>query len=49
MLPEVSSSKVREWLRQWESPESQNRLREVVPKAVLRYIDEHGLYRPGSR
>jgi hypothetical protein len=49
MLPEVSSSKVREWLRQRESPEFQSRLREVVPAAVLRYIDEHDLYRPGSR
>ena len=45
MLPDVSSSRVRGWLRQRESSESRERLREVVPVPVLRHIEEHDLYR----
>jgi nicotinate-nucleotide adenylyltransferase len=45
ILPDASSSRIREWLRQPPSAESQSRLREVVPAPVLRYIEAHDLYR----
>ncbi len=45
ILPDVSSSRIREWIRQRESAACQDRLREVVPASVLRYIEAHDLYR----
>lgn len=41
VLPEVSSSEVREFLREGRRDELEN----LVPRAVLSYIDAHDLYR----
>jgi nicotinate-nucleotide adenylyltransferase len=46
VLPEVSSTEIRTLLeRRTGDAASDPRLRDLVPHAVLRYIDEHGLYR----
>jgi nicotinate-nucleotide adenylyltransferase len=42
VLPEVSSTEVRELLRQ--RPPIDPRLRALVPQAVLQHIETHGLY-----
>jgi len=46
LLPEVSSTHVRELLRKAARPcAGHPELAPLVPHAVLRYIDQHGLYR----
>ena len=44
VLPEISSSEVRHWLRHRSSAHN-DALRHYVPRAVLDYIAEHDLYR----
>lgn len=47
VLPEVSSTRIRELLRSAPGARSADpELGRLVPAAVLRYIDEHDLYRP---
>jgi nicotinate-nucleotide adenylyltransferase len=46
LLPDVSSTRVRQALADRGAPESQALLAAALPHAVLSYIDEHGLYRP---
>ncbi len=46
-LPEVSSTELRERLRERDGDAAEDRwLRERMPAAVLEYIDAHGIYRP---
>ena len=46
VLPEVSSSEIRERLRKASRPcSSDSALAAVVPRDVLAYVDEQGLYR----
>ena len=45
LLPDVSSTEVREMLHRRRAPEVDAELAAVVPKAVLRYVDDRGLYR----
>ena len=45
LLPDVSSTEVREMLHRRGSPAVDAELVTVVPNAVLRYIDDRGLYR----
>lgn len=47
MLPDVSSTEVRNLLRDWaggRAPEAAAQLERLVPRAVLRFIRERGLY-----
>jgi nicotinate-nucleotide adenylyltransferase len=44
LLPDVSSTRVRELLRRRREPEVLLELGRLVPAAVLSYIDQHGLY-----
>jgi nicotinate-nucleotide adenylyltransferase len=46
LLPDVSSTRVRQALATRSAAESQALLAASLPRAVLSYIDEHGLYRP---
>jgi nicotinic acid mononucleotide adenylyltransferase len=46
LLPEVSSTAVRKRLQEVTGPRVDDReLSRLVPRAVLQYADEHGLYR----
>ncbi len=49
VLPEISSTDIRNWLAQRGDPaqmgEARRRLAEVVPERVLAYVDEQALYR----
>lgn len=45
VLPDVSSTHVRELLRRPPSPETERELGALVPPSVLAYVREHGLYR----
>lgn len=45
VLPEVSSTRIRELLRAADSESTERELRALVPGRVLRHIREHGLYR----
>jgi nicotinate-nucleotide adenylyltransferase len=45
VLPDVSSTRVRELLSRREDPEADLELRWLVPRRVLDYLDERGLYR----
>jgi len=47
ILPDVSSTRVRELLLRRSEPEASRELERVVPRAVLEYIREHGLYAAG--
>lgn len=48
MLPHVSSTEVRRQLFGAKAPRERDaELRRVVPLSVLRYVDQHGLYRQG--
>jgi nicotinate-nucleotide adenylyltransferase len=47
LLPDVSSTRIRDALAQRGSAESEGLLAGSVPRAVLAYIDEQGLYRAG--
>ncbi len=44
LLPDISSTRVREALARRAEPEAEALLAGSVPSAVLAYIDEHGLY-----
>jgi len=44
LLPDVSSTRIREALADASDPSQQALLTASVPSAVLSYIDEHGLY-----
>ncbi len=43
-LPELSSTEVRELLAERADPRVHEQLSRVLPRRVLAYIDEHGLY-----
>lgn len=45
LLPDISSTRVREALARREDPENQALLAGTLPHAALAYIEEHGLYR----
>ncbi|HTA90371.1 MAG TPA: nicotinate-nicotinamide nucleotide adenylyltransferase [Polyangiaceae bacterium] len=45
LLPDVSSTRIRAALTRRGSAESEGLLAGSVPRSVLAYIDEHGLYR----
>ncbi len=45
ILPDVSSSRVRELLGRRAQPDAAQELAAVVPSGVLDFIDAHGLYR----
>ncbi|HEY2410479.1 MAG TPA: nicotinate (nicotinamide) nucleotide adenylyltransferase [Polyangiaceae bacterium] len=45
LLPDVSSTRVREALQMRDEPSNRRLLAVSVPSAVLSYIEEHGLYR----
>jgi len=45
LLPDVSSTRIREALARRSEPESEALLKSSVPSAVLAYISEYGLYR----
>jgi nicotinate-nucleotide adenylyltransferase len=45
LLPEVSSTRVRELLRRRDDPDAMHELSFLVPKAVLEGIEARGLYR----
>jgi nicotinate-nucleotide adenylyltransferase len=44
LLPELSSTEVRDLLARRRDPEVHEQLSRVLPRRVLAYIDEHGLY-----
>lgn len=46
LLPDVSSTRVRDLLRRCTAPRAGDaELERLLPRSVLRYVDEHGLYR----
>ena len=45
LLPDVSSTRIRDSLARRTEPESEAVLAAAIPRAALAYIDEHGLYR----
>lgn len=45
ILPDVSSTKIRGLLARRGSPEADRELAALVPRPVLDYMDQHGLYR----
>ena len=45
VLPDVSSTRIRQLLAQRSAADLQPQLRSLVPPSVLGYIEEHGLYR----
>lgn len=45
VLPDVSSTRVRELCGRRGAPDVDRELQRMVPSRVLAYIDEHGLYR----
>lgn len=45
LLPDVSSTRVRELCARRGTPDADRELARVVPTRVLAYIEEHGLYR----
>jgi nicotinate-nucleotide adenylyltransferase len=46
LLPDVSSTRIRALLRETPGHRAEHpELARIVPRAVLRYIDDHGLYR----
>jgi nicotinate-nucleotide adenylyltransferase len=47
ILPDVSSTRVRELLQNRSSPEASRELERLVPRAVLEYIREQHLYAAG--
>lgn len=44
VLPGVSSTEIRSWLRQRDDSTIRQLLRDALPDGVLEYIDAHGLY-----
>ncbi len=45
VLPDISSTEVRDLLRRRRDAQVEKRLRALVPRRVLDYVDEHDLYR----
>jgi nicotinate-nucleotide adenylyltransferase len=48
ILPDVSSTRVRELLARGAAPDASRELERLVPRTVLEYIREHGLYAAGG-